>query len=99
MFDEDNLERAKLNLETASIPWRELQRYFAAGKVIHVSESLDLVDVAMQVMSDNKSKVEPWIAQELLRFVADDQAREWFDADESVWAIVVRPWVLVQRRK
>lgn len=37
------LLRAKLNLETSQIPWRELQRYFAAGMVVVVSDTLDQI--------------------------------------------------------
>ena len=52
------LEKAKVNLETSLIPWSELQRYFAAGLVIAVSNKLDLVEVAYQFSLDNKTLVE-----------------------------------------
>ncbi len=42
------LEKAKVNLETAKIPWAELQRCFAAGLAIAVAGDLDLVEVAYQ---------------------------------------------------
>lgn len=34
--------RTRVNLETAQIPWQELQGFFAAGKVINASADLDL---------------------------------------------------------
>ena len=35
------LEKAKLNLETSKIPWLELQRFFAGGLAIAVTNELD----------------------------------------------------------
>jgi len=43
---ERELERARIIGETAKIPWLELQRFFAAGKVMWIAADLDLVDVA-----------------------------------------------------
>ena len=57
---EDLLE-AKLNLDTSLIGWRELQRHFASGCVIAVRPGLDLVEVALCVSRDEKSKVENWL--------------------------------------
>ena len=31
--------------------------------------------------------------------VTDEQARIWSDSDALLWAVVVRPWILVQQRK
>ncbi|MEK6748411.1 MAG: DUF2288 domain-containing protein [Pseudomonadota bacterium] len=98
MIDDGNLERAKLNLETAIIPWRELLRHFAAGRVVQVASELDLVEVATQFMRDNKSAVEHWLQQSLVNKVSDAQAEQWHNADAQLWAVVVSPWVLVQMR-
>jgi hypothetical protein len=91
-----DLEKAKVNLETSSIPWAELQRFFAAGLAIAVADELDLVEVAYQFSRDNKAQVEHWLNAGLIGHVTDRQAGEWIDANSSVWAVVVRPWVLVQ---
>jgi len=88
--------RAKLNLETARIDWRELQRFFAAGMAIAVAAELDLVEVAVQISQDNKVQVEQWLRAGKLGQVSDAQAQAWFDSDAALWALVVRPWVLVQ---
>lgn len=96
---QDELLRAKLNQDTATIPWRELERFFAAGKVIAVDDGLDLVQVAAAVSRDDKAAVEGWIAGQRLVKVSDEQASDWLAADALVWAVVVSPWVLVQRNK
>ncbi len=88
--------RAKINLETSKIAWKELQRFFAGGKVLLVSVDLDLVEAAFQISEDNAEQTQQWMASGKLSPVPDAQARMWVEADALVWAVVVRPWVLVQ---
>lgn len=89
--------RAKINLETAKIAWKELQRFFAGGKAIFVNAELDLIEVAFQISEDNASQVAQWMQAGQVARVSDAQAQQWFDANADVWAVVVSPWVLVQR--
>lgn len=88
--------RAKVNMETSRIEWKELQRFFASGVAVKVSPALDLVEVALQFHEDNKTQVEDWLAAAMMGKVADQQAAAWLAADVEVWAVVVSPWVLVQ---
>ncbi|HYD81992.1 MAG TPA: DUF2288 domain-containing protein [Paucimonas sp.] len=90
---------AKLNLETARLPWTELLRHYAGGNVIVVSDGLDLIEVAARMANDDKDMVAQWLAGGGIAKVNDDQAKAWLEADLSLWAVVVKPWVLVQQRK
>lgn len=90
------LETAKFNLETSSIAWLELQRFFASGLVIQVASTLDLVDVAYEFSVDNKALVAEWLSTGVVGHVPDQQALNWFENDADVWAVVVKPWILVQ---
>jgi hypothetical protein len=96
---QDELLRAKLNLETSQMPWRELLRYFAAGMVISVNHELDLVDVATRIANDDKAAVSQWMAENRIAKVSDAQAQAWLDADIALWTVVVKPWILVQPPK
>lgn len=96
--DRNEIYRAKMNLETSQIAWRELQRFFASGAAIYVSPGLDLVDVAYQISEDNKDAVLNWMGTGQVAKVSDEQAQAWYEADIEVWAIVVSPYVLVQSR-
>lgn len=98
MDKQKELLRAKLNLETAQLPWRELQRYFAGGAVICVSDGLDLVEVAARIAQDDKTSVAQWMAERRLTRVTDQQAQSWHDNDAMLWTVVVKPWILVQMR-
>lgn len=90
------LKRGKIISETAKIPWLDLQRYFAGGKVMVVDPSLDLVDAAFAIQEDDLPRVQVWTEQQLLAPATDEQARTWFESDASLWAVVIKPWVLVQ---
>lgn len=94
----DEILRAKLNLETSRIAWTELLRFFAAGSVIAVDGGLDLIEVALQVSNDNKAQIEQWLAEHRVEKVSDAQAKAWLDADATLWAVVVHPWILVQHK-
>jgi hypothetical protein len=88
--------RARVNQETSKIAWKELQRFFAAGMAIEVSEDLDLIEVALQVSEDNAAQVREWMAAGKFGKVSDEQAAVWFERDALLWAAVISPWVLVQ---
>ena len=97
MTDPQDVYRAKVNLETSRIAWKELQRFFASGAAVFVDSDLDLVEVAYQFSRDNKEQVERWLLTKKVARVTDEQALEWFKADAEMWAVVVSPWVLVQK--
>ena len=82
--------------ETSKIAWQELQYFFASGKAVYVSEKLDLIEVASCFANDNKVMVENWMNNKQIMLVENDQAKNWYDNDAIVWAVVVKPWVLVQ---
>lgn len=96
-LSQQDIDRINVNLETSRIAWNELQRYFASGSAIFVSDSLDLVEVAVQISKDNKAQVAQWMDAGQIARVSDAQALAWYEADADVWAVVVRPYVLVQQ--
>ncbi len=95
-LSQQELDRININLETARIAWKELQVYFASGATLSVSSALDLVEVAMQISKDNQAQVAQWMESGQVARVSDAQALAWYAADAEVWAVVVRPYVLVQ---
>ena len=94
----DNTLTSELLLETAQIPWHELQRFFAAGQAVCVDSSLDLLNVAEQITKDNATQIKMWMDAKLVDVVTDAQAKRWYDEDALVWAVVIKPWVLVQQK-
>ncbi len=89
----------KINRETGRVKWSELERHFASGSVIWVSEALDLIDVALRVAHDDRESVARWMNEGSVAKVSDAQAQGWLEAEEVLWASVVSPFVLVQAEK
>lgn len=94
--DEQRRLSDKLNLETATVPWTELQSFFARGVVIRVIPSMDLFLVAEQLAADNAPVVEQWMSEGRVAKVSDSEAAQWLEQDTHLWTVVIKPWVLVQ---
>jgi hypothetical protein len=86
----------QINLETAQIRWHELQRFFASGNAIAVDPTLNLTHVAAQIVADNAVQIKGWMDTGLVDAVKDAQAQIWYEENALVWAVVIKPWVLVQ---
>lgn len=93
----NELNKEKVNLETARIVWTDLQRFFAKGEVVWVSGELDLVEVSYQFSIDDKTSVQNWLETKQVALVSDEQALRWFETNAELWAVVVKPWILVQK--
>ncbi|MFT6903658.1 MAG: hypothetical protein ACJAS1_000302 [Oleiphilaceae bacterium] len=88
--------KTKLNLETATAPWRELQTFFAQGLVLNIQKDLDLLTVGEQFAADNKALFEQWLSSGQVAQVTDELAKFWVESDATVWTLVIKPWILVQ---
>lgn len=92
----DEILHAKLNLETAQMSWKDLERFFASGVLVWVGQELDLVDVAVHLANDNKQQVEAWLKAGNIAKVSDAQALAWHESGALLWTVVVKPWILLQ---
>jgi hypothetical protein len=97
--ENDTELRDKINRETARLAWSELQKHFAGGTVVFVSDELDLVDVAVRISHDDKANIVQWMADGKIAKVSDQQAQDWLETDAALWTAVVSPFILVQREK
>jgi len=88
--------RQEINEQTAQMRWSELERFFAGGNVISVAPELDLIDVGARIAADDKTSVEEWMSAGLMYRTTDAQASDWVASDALLWAVVVKPWILVQ---
>lgn len=86
----------KINRETSKIAWSDLLPFFATGMAVYVSHKLDLIEVATVLSDDNKQQFEDWMQAGLVANVSDEQASAWHESNVTVWAVVIKPWVLVQ---
>ncbi len=96
---QEKLQYARINMETAKISWKELERFFAAGKLISVTDNIDMVRVAQLMEADDVDAIQSMIEKREIERVTDEQAKIWADTNPLLWAVVVRPWILVQHRR
>ena len=87
----------RLNAETAKINWHDLQKHYAAGNLLAVTETADLIKVAVAFHQDDTAKVQAWLADKTLFEINDEQALEWYESKTEHWAVVIPPFVLVQK--
>lgn len=95
-IDDIDVLRANINNETSQIQWHELQRFFAGGWLVYVSDKTNLLDVAVAFSLDDKDRVTTWLTSGEVARVDDAQAKSWHEADTTFWSTVVKPWVLIQ---
>ncbi len=92
-------EKAKIVSETAKINWKELETFFAQGKLILVDGSLDLIDVAFAISTDDAKQVAQWMESELVLRDFTQKAIAFEKDNKEVWSVVIKPWVLIQELK
>lgn len=85
-----------LHLETAKIPWTELQRFFAGGKLLLLDAGEDMLEVAACLVANDVDRLQSLINENLLVYPDNDKAKRWVVDDAQLWAVVLNPWVLVQ---
>ena len=85
-----------LHMETAKIPWQELQRFFAGGKLLLLDSDQDMLEVAASLIANDVQRLQELIDKGLLVHPSDEQAKQWVVEDAMLWAVVLNPWVLVQ---
>ena len=91
--------QTRLNLQTALISWPEIERFFARGRVLNVSADIDLIEVALALTEDNTEKFKRWTEDEQVQHLSDETAKQWVNDDSNLWAIVIAPWVITQKRE
>ena len=87
----------ELKKEVGVINWKELERFFASGKLIIINNDLDIIDVAYKFNIDDSDLISSWIENDKLGFVTDEQAKSWSKVNKEFTCIVVAPWVLIKK--
>ncbi len=91
--------RAELQgmLDQAQCSW--LAPFAKRDSVIMVAPELDLVEVGMKVVLDDKTAVGGWLEKGLLKRPDPAQLKSWeADTQRTFMVLVVQPYVLAQER-
>ncbi|MFK5913663.1 MAG: DUF2288 family protein [Woeseiaceae bacterium] len=88
--------REHLHGETSKLPWVDLEKHFARGVVFKVEKGTDILDIAIILSRDDKNSLEKLINDKIVQGAKIEDAKKWHEAEESLWTIVIAPFVLVQ---
>lgn len=91
--------RTALNAECGKLEWPELEKHFARGVVIKVGAEVDLIDVAVAMIKDDKATINEYLQQAKIVNATTQDALRWNAGKAFFWAVVVSPWVVVQEVK
>ena len=76
--------------------WPDLRYQFARGGLLLVSDTADLLEVALAVARDDRDAVQQLLSTGQLWRTGDDDARR-FEAEPCRFQfVIVQPWVLAQ---
>ena len=64
-----------------------------------MEDHVDMIRVAQLMASDDVKAISGMLEKKEIGKVTDEQAQIWSDSDALLWAVVVRPWILVQQRR
>jgi hypothetical protein len=86
----------QLQQECAPIFYKEIERFFAKGMLVLVSNRLNIIDVALVIQADDTSQLNKWIKAEKVIRVNDHHAIKWSEDQAQLLAVTAVPWLLVQ---
>ena len=88
--------KEKLNQETAILTWKELEVYFAQGKLLTVDPSCDLIEVASKISDNDAKQLEALIDKNLIQFATPNWIKENCKDETELWTVVIAPYILCQ---
>ena len=91
--------REELALSVDEADWSCLRAHLGRGGLILVADSLDLVDTAVRVASDDTAHIEEWIHTGKIGKPSETQIQAWNeDIQKKFTMLIVSPYVLIQER-
>lgn len=93
--DDGLTEEQRLEKYTGPVSYDYLLGPLRNGMLVQVHEALDLAQVGLAFIRDDKKSVQAWLDEELLVRVTEDTF-EKREGPEAYTAIVVSPFVLCQ---
>ena len=86
----------KLEKYTGAVGWSDLLPHFKSKALLYVDPTLAIADVGAALATDDKAKVERWIASGDLVRPGEAHADFWASSGAEFTAVVVSPFVLIQ---
>lgn len=89
--------RAELAEALAEAEWDWLAPHARRDSLIVVESGLDVIDVGVAIANDDVSRVQHWIAENLIHKPSPTQLSDWnLNQSKRFNTLIVSPYVLVQ---
>lgn len=90
--------RTHLANEVHRVDWKPLAAHAKRGGLVLVDATLDLIEVAVAVATDDSASVQEWMGAQRLTKPTEAQIESWEgDAEDRFTVVIVQPYVLAQR--
>jgi hypothetical protein len=91
--------KEELALSVDEADWSWLRAHLGRGGLILVDDTLDLVEAALKVASDDTAPIEKWISAGKIGKPSERQIHMWdSDARKRFAMLIISPYVLIQER-
>jgi hypothetical protein len=91
--------REELALSIDEAEWGWLRAHLERGGLILVDDTLDLVDAAVKVASDDTAHIEEWITSGKIGKPTESQICTWDKEKQKKFSmLIISPYVLIQQR-
>jgi hypothetical protein len=93
------LNREDLALSVDEAEWSCLRAHLKRGGLILVDDTLDLLDTAVKVASNDTAPIEEWISSGKIGKPSETQIHTWDnDSQKKFSMLIISPYVLIQER-
>ncbi|MBC7659927.1 MAG: DUF2288 family protein [Chitinophagaceae bacterium] len=90
--------KQKLAAEVDILPWGDLARHFAFGRLYVVRSPWTLTEAALVLKSDDAGRLKDAMDQGHFAVPTDDEVKLWLTNNTQFDVIVMSPFVLVEPR-
>lgn len=91
--------REELALSVDEAEWGWLRAHLERGGLILVDDTLNLVEAALKVASDDTAPIEEWIIAGKIGKPSESQIQSWNEETQKKFAmLIISPYVLIQER-
>jgi hypothetical protein len=87
----------KLKSEIHQVEWDALTPHVQRGRVITISQELDLLEVALKVAHDDSKSIQNWLDEGKVIPLSEELSQKWSETPKKPFQfIILQPYVLIQ---